>query len=53
MTPFVGREHEVALLMDRWRDAVKGEGQVTLLSGEAPAGISPIPFSNPTLPKPC
>jgi class 3 adenylate cyclase len=42
MTPFVGREHEVALLMDRWRDAVKGEGQVTLLSGEAGIGKSRI-----------
>jgi class 3 adenylate cyclase len=42
MTPFVGREHEVALLTDRWRDAVKGEGQVTLLSGEAGIGKSRI-----------
>src|SRR5271170_1758732 len=42
MTPFVGREHEVALLIDRWRDAVKGEGQVTLLSGEAGIGKSRI-----------
>src|SRR5271163_4739111 len=41
-TPFVGREHEVALLTDRWRDAVKGEGQVTLLSGEAGVGKSRI-----------
>jgi hypothetical protein len=31
MTPFVGREHEVALLLDRWRDATEGEGQVVLL----------------------
>src|SRR5271156_6360587 len=42
MTPFVGREHEVALLIDRWRDSVKGEGQVTLLSGEAGIGKSRI-----------
>src|SRR5580704_5999440 len=42
MTPFVGREHEIALLKDRWRDAVKGEGQVTLLSGEAGIGKSRI-----------
>ena len=26
MTPFVGREQEVALLLDRWRDATEGEG---------------------------
>ena len=42
LTPFVGREHEIALLIDRWRDAVKGEGQVTLLSGEAGIGKSRI-----------
>jgi class 3 adenylate cyclase len=42
MTPFVGREHEVALLMDRWRDASEGEGQVALLSGEAGIGKSRI-----------
>ena len=42
MTPFVGREHEVALLLDRWRDACEGEGQVALLSGEAGIGKSRI-----------
>ena len=42
MTPFVGREHEVALLLDRWRDASEGEGQVVLLSGEAGIGKSRI-----------
>ena len=42
MTPFVGREHEVALLIDRWRDAAEGEGQVALLSGEAGIGKSRI-----------
>jgi class 3 adenylate cyclase len=42
MTPFVGREQEVALLTDRWRDAVEGDGQVMLLSGEAGIGKSRI-----------
>ena len=42
MTPFVGREHEVALLLDRWRDASEGEGQVALISGEAGIGKSRI-----------
>ena len=42
MTPFVGREHEVALLLDRWRGAREGEGQVVLLSGEAGIGKSRI-----------
>jgi class 3 adenylate cyclase len=42
LTPFVGREQEVALLIDRWRDAIEGEGQVVLLSGEAGIGKSRI-----------
>jgi class 3 adenylate cyclase/predicted ATPase len=42
MTTFVGREHEVALLMDRWRIAAGGDGQVVLLSGEAGIGKSRI-----------
>jgi len=42
MTPFVGREQEVALLIERWRDAKEGEGQVVLLSGEAGIGKSRI-----------
>jgi class 3 adenylate cyclase len=42
MTPFVGREQEVGLLIDRWRDATAGEGQVVLLSGEAGIGKSRI-----------
>ena len=42
LTPFVGREHEVALLLDRWRDASEGEGQVALISGEAGIGKSRI-----------
>ena len=42
MTPFVGREHEVAVLLDRWRDASEGDGQVALLSGEAGIGKSRI-----------
>jgi class 3 adenylate cyclase/tetratricopeptide (TPR) repeat protein len=42
MTPFVGREPEVALLLDRWRDARSGEGKVALLSGEAGIGKSRI-----------
>ena len=42
MTPFVGREQEVALLIERWRDATEGEGQAVLLSGEAGIGKSRI-----------
>src|SRR5450755_1010504 len=42
MTPFVGRAQEVALLINRWRRATKGEGHVVLLSGEAGIGKSRI-----------
>ncbi len=42
LTPFVGRETEVALLLDRWREAREGRGQVVLLSGEAGVGKSRI-----------
>ena len=42
LTPFVGREHEMALLLDRWRDSSEGEGQVALISGEAGIGKSRI-----------
>jgi class 3 adenylate cyclase len=42
MTAFVGRKPEVALLLERWRDASTGEGKVSLLSGEAGIGKSRI-----------
>lgn len=37
---FIGREHESALLVGRWREAAGGEGQVVLLCGEAGIGKS-------------
>src|SRR5579859_584496 len=40
LTPLVGREDEIAFLCERWRQAVQGEGQVVLLSGEAGIGKS-------------
>ena len=40
LTPLVGRRQELALLLDRWRQASGGEGQVVLLSGEAGIGKS-------------
>jgi class 3 adenylate cyclase/pimeloyl-ACP methyl ester carboxylesterase len=40
--PLIGREHELALLLDRWEMAKSGEGQVALLSGEAGIGKSRI-----------
>jgi class 3 adenylate cyclase/ABC-type transport system involved in cytochrome c biogenesis ATPase subunit len=42
LTTFVGREQEVALLLERWRQARTGEGQMVLLSGEAGIGKSRI-----------
>ena len=40
LTPLVGREQELALLLDRWARARDGEGQVVLLSGEPGIGKS-------------
>jgi class 3 adenylate cyclase/tetratricopeptide (TPR) repeat protein len=42
LTPLVGREEEVQLLLSRWQRAKEGEGQVVLLSGEAGIGKSRI-----------
>lgn len=42
LTSFIGRTHEVGLLVDRWRQAVAGEGQVVLVSGEPGIGKSRI-----------
>jgi tetratricopeptide (TPR) repeat protein len=40
LTPFVGREDELRLLMSRWERALDGEGQVALIIGEAGIGKS-------------
>ena len=40
LTPLVGREEEVELLLRRWERAKAGNGQVVLLSGEAGIGKS-------------
>jgi class 3 adenylate cyclase len=42
MTPLVGREGELDLLLRRWSQAKDGEGQVVLLSGEPGIGKSRI-----------
>jgi class 3 adenylate cyclase/pimeloyl-ACP methyl ester carboxylesterase len=41
-TPLVGRDQELALLLDRWETAKGGEGQVALLVGEPGIGKSRI-----------
>src|SRR5467141_3167870 len=40
LTPLVGRESEVTLLMERWDQVKDGTGQVVVLSGEAGIGKS-------------
>ena len=42
LTPLVGREHEIGLLLERWEQTKEGDGQVVLLSGEAGIGKSRV-----------
>ncbi len=39
-TPLIGRGHEMGLMLDRWRRARGGEGQIVTLIGEAGIGKS-------------
>ena len=40
MSNMVGRDHELALMLERWKQSKAGEGQLVLLSGEAGIGKS-------------
>jgi class 3 adenylate cyclase/predicted ATPase len=42
LTPLIGREQEIGLLMERWELAQEGEGQAVVLSGEPGIGKSRI-----------
>ncbi|MBM3522150.1 MAG: adenylate cyclase [Alphaproteobacteria bacterium] len=42
VAPLVGRDQELGLLLERWRQARSGDGQVVVLSGEAGIGKSRI-----------
>jgi class 3 adenylate cyclase/predicted ATPase len=42
LTPLVGREHELGILLERWSWAKDGDGQVVLLSGEPGIGKSRV-----------
>ena len=42
LTPLVGREQEIGVLLDRWQLANEGEGQAVLLSAEPGIGKSRI-----------
>lgn len=39
-SPMVGRDQELALVLERWRQSVAGEGQAVLMVGEAGIGKS-------------
>jgi predicted ATPase len=40
LTPLIGRQHELAMLLERWNWAQDGDGQVVLIAGEAGIGKS-------------
>lgn len=40
LSPFIGRVHELGLLLERWAIACTGQGQAVLISGEAGIGKS-------------
>jgi class 3 adenylate cyclase/tetratricopeptide (TPR) repeat protein len=40
LTPFIGRDDELRLLMNRWERALEGEPQMVLISGEGGIGKS-------------
>ena len=40
LTPLIGRDHELAMLLERWSWAKDGDGQVVLIAGEAGIGKS-------------
>ena len=40
LTPLVGREQEIALVLDRWGQTVEGRGQAVLISGDPGIGKS-------------
>ena len=42
LSPLVGRDQEIDLLMRRWANAKAGDGQITLISGEPGLGKSRI-----------
>jgi class 3 adenylate cyclase/tetratricopeptide (TPR) repeat protein len=45
LTPLVGREREVGLLVDRWEQVKEARGQVVLLSGEPGIGKSRLAYT--------
>ena len=44
LTPFVGRERELAVLLDRFEDVAAGRGQIIFIGGDAGIGKSRLLF---------
>ena len=42
LTPIVGRDREIELMLERWALARSGQGQLLIVSGEAGIGKSRI-----------
>lgn len=40
LTPFIGRQHELAHIVDRWERVVNGEGQLVVVGGDPGIGKS-------------
>jgi predicted ATPase/class 3 adenylate cyclase len=55
LTPLVGREEEIELLGQHWEKAIKGEGQIVLLTGEPGIGKSrlSVAFQERLIDEPC
>lgn len=45
LNPLVGRDHEIHLLLDRWKQTVDGQGQSVLIVGEAGLGKSHLVYT--------
>src|SRR5262245_2768731 len=45
LTPLIGRQHELGMLLDRFEQAKEREGQVVLLSGEPGIGKSRLAYA--------
>jgi hypothetical protein len=48
LTPLLGRDEEIAMLMRRWERARQGDGQLVLIVGEPGIGKSRLPGSPTT-----
>jgi class 3 adenylate cyclase len=49
LTPLVGREEEIAMLMRRWERARQGDGQLVMIVSEPPGACARITAQSPSL----